>query len=627
MAQKSDNEYIKHLVKTGSGLVPVPKKTNDRVLAAIAQKTREYKKPRLITLIKYSPGLSYAAAALIAVPIAAILTIMFLFSGSKTNNLTIASNKGGIIENRNVSAEYQKSVSNNDIIVTGSKEQVTLENGEYLAVHVFTNSRLQVNRSKDLNADFTLQSGSVYINKNYPVQADGMVAVRVGDISFTLSGTRAYFSVDEKHVVTVICYEGMIAASRQKERPGEEPLPVIKAGNKAVIANGIWRFVETKDWSNEEKRLDKELEETVSPTELFQEISAASAAPQQEPEQLPPYSVTRIAKFSGMDNSKTNYFTAIVSGTSAYIFSPTHYVILSKNGSVSPQKPYPAGIIIKNKPALAGTYLCLPSTASVEILDAVSGRQILSVPLPKDGSIDHSYNPVAWGALFLVPIQNKGYFLVDPAAATPMLELFKNEPFPVSPVPFGEQVYLGSYYSKNIGLYTKDKAEVFIKKLSGNPFSNSVKSGNSLFVAATTDSETIVSRLNSSGTITGTWKLGNIMTSDFFMADSAIIGVTADGRILLLDIASGRISLPARVYPSALSSRVRRNLFPALLGSRVYAGTDKGNIIVIDLFQGKTIEEIEVASNGIFSPLFVLGNNVHAVSNDGSIYRVVKNAE
>jgi hypothetical protein len=253
-----------------------------------------------------------------------------------------------------------------------------------------------------------------------------------------------------------------------------------------------------------------------------------------------------------------------------------------------------------------------------------------TVTLPKDGSIDHNFLPCAIDGNICLPVQNNGYYVLDPEAAGAGLRLLVKEPFPVGPRPAvagGAALYIGSYYNKYVGAVTASGGMVYQFKLNGSSAVNFVVADRSLFLYAVEPAGSFLVRLSEAGKETGRWPLPAALKADFRAAGSRLAGVSADGRLFVLDTVTGKNAVIDRIVKRELSSRQWRNLELCVDGNLLYAPTDRGSLLVVNLIRGQKEDEIFVKPGEEFytAPFFFKGT-LYAVANSGVVYRIVKNA-
>jgi hypothetical protein len=633
----SDNR-IKELIRMGSDFTPIPRKTEERVLALIREKTTAAPRPSLFGIFRYSPVLGAAVAALVILPLAAVLAGALFFPGAEQVPLVAVSDKGGVVTGRETPLHAGVVLAEKDVIRTGPREQVALERKGLIDVQLFSNSVLELARFSDTRRELALRltRGSMYIHKKNPEDRANPVTVGIDSFTFTLKGTRVYFAVDAARLVRVICYEGIIEATAASSKQGEVVLS-LAAGESAVLKeDGTWTRSTTV--SLPEQALDADLRHGLPRLDFIKELPVAGAPLDRLPqtdtdagETIAPYTVTALGSIASQDPAEEGirFYGAAEAGGRLFLVNRQSVFTLEAKGVVA--RPGLVGqATFMVRPFPAGKFAAFVKPGAIVLVDPVDLKMTHTVTLPKDGSIDHNFLPCAIDGNICLPVQNNGYYVLDPEAAGAGLRLLVKEPFPVGPRPAvagGAALYIGSYYNKYVGAVTASGGMVYQFKLNGSSAVNFVVADRSLFLYAVEPAGSFLVRLSEAGKETGRWPLPAALKADFRAAGSRLAGVSADGRLFVLDTVTGKNAVIDRIVKRELSSRQWRNLELCVDGNLLYAPTDRGSLLVVNLIRGQKEDEIFVKPGEEFytAPFFFKGT-LYAVANSGVVYRIVKNA-
>jgi hypothetical protein len=106
-----------------------------------------------------------------------------------------------------------------------------------------------------------------------------------------------------------------------------------------------------------------------------------------------------------------------------------------------------------------------------------------------------------------------------------------------------------------------------------------------------------------------------------------IVGVSVDGRLFILNTVSGRTVVIDRIFQRELSTRQWRNVGFAVNGNLLYAPTDRGSVLAVDFWRAKKEDEIYInPKDDFFTAPFFHKETLYCVANNGTVYRIVKNA-
>jgi hypothetical protein len=634
--KRIDENRMRELVRLGSDFAPVPENTEAKVLAAIREKTASRPRLSIVRLFRYSPALAAAAVLVVILPLAAVLAGTLLFPGAARYPLIAVSDKGGAVTGRETPLRFGDVFAEKDVIRTGAGEQVALERKGLIALQLFSNSTLEIAGFAETRRGLALRlgRGALYVNKTAPPDDRSPVTVAIDAYTFALKGTRVYFSVNDRRVIHIICYDGLIETMTGQGKTGKLIFS-LNAGEKAEIKpDGGWTIVRT--FTREERTLDEDLRGGLPRLKFIKEISFDGAAPavlpereKDEGETVPPYTVTAVGNIAAKQEGEegARFYGAAEAGGRVFLVNQESVFTLDAAG-VTERPGLVKAAAFMVRPFAAGRYVAFAKPGSIALVDPDALKPAAEVTLPKNGSIDHNFLPCAAAAGQLcVPVQNNGYYVMDPEARPASLRLLVEEPFPLGPAADGAVLYIGSYYTHFVAGINPDGSTVFKTQLKGSTAVNLVVRDQSLYVHTAEPAGYFIIRLNEAGRETGRWKLDAALKADFREAGGKLIGLYGDGRLFVLDPANGRIGVIDRVFRKTLTSRQWRNAGLCVRGNLVYAPTDRGSLLAVDVLRGKTEEEIFVKpKEEFFTAPFFYRDTLYAVADSGTVYRIVKNA-
>ncbi|MBN2352215.1 MAG: PQQ-binding-like beta-propeller repeat protein [Spirochaetales bacterium] len=612
----------------------MPKKAEKRVLAVIREKTAAKPRPSFFRVFRYSPALAAVAIVIVAVPLGLVLAGILFFPSPGAVPLVAVSDKGGSVEGRAAPLRFGDVVREHDVLRTGPGEQPALERKDRIDIQLFSRSTLEIEGFAESGPDLSLRldRGSLYIDKRAPGREGGRVAVSIDAFVFTLKGTRVYFSVDGERVVRLICYDGRIEAGTV-EVGAERVLFSLPAGAKAEVRpDGTWTVDRTL--SPAEKDLDSALRRGLPRTDFVKELSLGEGVSSTGEERrsgaakvISPYTITDVGGIAGVNPGEEGVRFYGVAEAAGRVFFVNHKDVFTlEAGGIVKRRGLVSRALFMTRPFAAGRRIGFAVPGAVVLVDAATLADSVTVTLPSDGSIDHNFMPAVWGDRLVLPVQNHGYYALEPDAGPENLRLLVKEPFPVAPLATDGILYLGSYYETYVSGVNTQGTILFKTRLKGNTAVNPALSRGSVLVAVVESSHPYLLRLDAAGRETGRWRLAAALKADFLAIGDLLFGVYSDGRLFELDTTSGRVSVVGRLFERQLTSRQWRNVGLCPAGGMVYAPTDRGSILAVDLARGKKAEEIAVKSGEAFyTAPFVHGGALYAVGNSGTVYRIVKN--
>ncbi len=632
--RRIDEKRTAALVRLGGDFKPVPKKAEDRVLAVIREKTAAQARPSFFRIFRYSPALAAAAVLLVALPLAVVLAGALFFRSPAAFPLVAVSAKGGVVEGRAAPLRFGDAVHERDVLRTGPGEQLALERQGRISIQLFSRSTLEIEGFSATRPDLAmrLDRGSLYVDKRIRGEEGGRVAVSIDDFVFALKGTRVYFSVDGDRVIRLICYDGLIEANAARAGT-KRVLFTLPAGGKAEVRpDGTWSIA--RALSAAEKDLDSTLRRGLPRDEFIKELpvgdAGLSAANEKEngvAEKVPPYTITEVGSIAGKNPGEEGVrFYGVAEAAGRVFLVNQQDVFTLEAGGVVKHPGLVNRAMFMTRPFAAGGRIGFAVPGAVVLLDAASPAKAVTVPLPSDGSIDHNFLPVFSDGRLILPVQNHGYFVLNPEAGPESLRLLFKEPFPVEPLAAAGVLYVGSYYETYVAGIDSKGTVLFKTPLKGNTAVNPAFSRGSVLVADVESSRPFIVRLDAAGRETGRWRLAAALKADFLAVGDLVFGVYADGRLFKLDTKSGRASAVGRLFARQLTSRQWRNVGLCPADGRLYAPTDRGSILAVDIERGEKTEEIAVkGGESFYTGPFTHDGALYAVGNSGTVYRIVKN--
>jgi hypothetical protein len=653
MIKQYDERQLKELIKTGS----VPERPSEdfrnRMFTMIKEKTEiQTHKPPRFTLFLSPRALAAAAAALILIiPLIILFTLYFSSSTQSSIPFLVVSNRGGTLVGRETSITQGYTLNEKDIIRTGIGEQVVLQRKNMAVFYLFSLSELEISHltGKSGRMDLTLIEGSLFVNKISPHNSKESITVAVGDdYVFVLKGTCVYFSIDKNKNITIILYDGLISIQPPPDHVADLPLSLYSPEKLCIFTDGSWQKSTYVSWSEDEKALGELLRSPFPYTGLIEEIHLRKSGrndsispetilhekrpeetPTPRPEKKPRYLISRIGHIGQEDISQNtvNFFSSAIDKGRIFWINQ-HELYRMENDRISKAEQITPASSFRARPLMINNTLCLSSANSLLLVDSSSLRLKREIAFPVDGSVDHNFSPQYIRGLVIIPIQNYGYYLFDSLRHDSLLKLIYKEPFPLAPLPAGNDIFIGSYYNSYIGLIDTKGAEIFKTTLGGNTFVNHVYHKDILYAyAEEADGNKIIAFDNSGKRIKELnlpWKI----VSDFIVKDHTIWAVTASGMLVTLDTEKGNRKELIRIHATTLSSRQMRYLQLYDTATHIFAACEDGTIVVIDPHRLIVDEQITVnRDEKFFCPPLVLDYALYVVANTGTVYKIVKNEE
>jgi hypothetical protein len=650
MIRQYNERQLKELIKNGSVQERPSEDFRNRMLTMIKEKTKiQTHKPPRFTLFLNPRALAIGAAALIL-----IIPLIILFSLYVTSSIQsiipflVVSNKGGTLVGKDTYITQGYTLNEKDIIRTGIGEQVVLQRKNIVLFYLFSLSELEISHltGKPVRMDLTLIEGSLFVNKISPHHNKESITVAVGnDYVFVLKGTCVYFSIDKDKNKTIILYEGLISIQPPPDHAPDLPLSLYAPEKLCIFSDGSWQKSAFTSWSEEEKALGEKLRSPFPYTDWIEEIplqksgkddaiSPETILYEKRPEKTttpppekPRYLISRIGHIGQADISQNtvNFFSSVSDKNRIFWINQHELYCMENNRIIKAEEINPASSF-RAQPLIINNTLYLSSANALLLVDTATLRLTRKIAFPVDGSVDHNFSPHHTGGLVIIPVQNHGYFILDTLHPHSPLKLIYKEPFPLAPLPAGDNIFIGSYYNSYVGLIDMKGVEIFKTKLGGNTFVNHVYHKNILYTYAEEADENKIIAFDNSGKRIKELHLPWKLVSDFIVKDHTIWAVTPSGMLFSLDTETGNRKELIQIYTTTLSSRQMRYLQLSETATHIFAPCENGTIVVMDSHRLIVDEQIPVDRDEIFfSPPLVLDHAIYAAANSGTVYKIVKN--
>jgi outer membrane protein assembly factor BamB len=645
MIKMNDNDNMKRIIRSASRPRKVDAHADKRIFSLIEQKTAKIApKPRFFTFLKLNPRLAFALCALLVVPLAVTGVILLRSESVYHPPFVVISQQQGMLENERTPLESGYEVREHDRLSTRAAEQVTFQRSDAMAMHLFGGSRLEVlcytPASPHMEVD--LSAGALYINKETPFRKSARFQIDVRKHAFILTGTRLYVQVDEDLTITGICYQGVVEVVKLVGN-GWQQVCMLHENEKIIIKeNGDWQIFDSDELSDREKAFDREISAHIPfkwhfseplPRRVPQDARAAeeTEAPAQEKEseiafKKTDYTIIKVGSLASgkLGSGKVNFFAyalkqstaCIVNGREAYLFTPDKITRI----------PLPAGQqFIKIQPVITGNYLCVFSTQVLYLIARSTLQTVHTFPIGEIGFVADNYAARLQGGTLYIPFQNSGYYRLASDEENPTLVKVFEEPFPIAPLVKDNSIIVGSYYHKYLAEIDFAGQVQWKYMLQGASYCNVQKVGSGLYMYVEQAHGPALIKLNQDGVKIQEWSLPGRLTSDFVMYNNLMFGITKQGELFAFNTATSTHKIIARVFTGQLSTGELRTLGILIHNGRLYAGTDKGSVIIYNIQRAEIEEIVRVAAGEAFySKPFIIGHALYCISNSGVLYKIVK---
>ncbi len=660
MDKRQQEKRTAELVRHGSKNVPVPRHIESRILSEISAASREKERKHSVIQVKalrYTPAAGLAAAALLLIPVL-VIVLGSLRTGGTRVPITVVSDSGARIKESGSLVAYGGNINKNEIVVTDKAAQTGLSREDILDIQLFTETEFEITDFDPQSADLAavLHSGSLYAHKK-DKQSGSQVSISINEYDFVMTGTRISLSSKNDGYIHALCFEGTLEVYKS-----ENHIQSLTAGKgMRIFPDDIWQIFSINDLCAGAEDLDEELRyglpEKPSIAELEFRLSlndnqtvhsadnehgsgsdsADTGNKQMDPEnhesnilqtalveQKERYTIINIASIA--ENGNSSGFYSMATNGNQIIAVNSQSVFSLENDTVSKKTSLPSGITFKTNPVAAGSEFILPAANTILAINARNMESNHFINLPADGSIDHNFNPVFLDNMLYVPIQNFGYYSIDPDEPEPALDLVAEEKFPVSPGMIGKQLIIGSYYNNYIAGIKPEGGTAFSNSLDGNSTVNFYIYESDIYYYIEENGRYYIQRFNSSGSSTGKWELSNRVKSDFIVIGYTIFGIYTDGNLFYLDASDNKQETLAVLFENEPTSRQWRNTNLRVYAGELFCPTDYGKILIADLSSRQITDEIFIEENGKFySAPAVLGNKIYTVSSSGTVYAIIRN--
>ncbi|MBN1696194.1 MAG: FecR domain-containing protein [Spirochaetales bacterium] len=646
-----DDNTLKNLITKAASPERPSKEARHRILAVIQEKTNIKPLKRPVSPFRLTrPGVAVAAAAvLIVIPLIVVISVLLQPSYRDAIPFIVYSHRGGFLGDTDNPLTKGYELGHREMIRTGRGEQVIIERKDEAVVYLFSESLLTISSGAERKRQtgFSLDKGSLYINKYSPNDPNTYYAVTIrNEYIFVLKGTRVYFSIGLDATVTVILYDGLLSIERLPETVRGIPSSLQAPVKLQIFTDGKWKTSGIEAWADDEKALDELLRMPSPYTGLIAEIAyhrrqqfenaALEPSVRRQPEatpvrelEKPPYIVTALGEigFNGMRDDTVNYF-ASTSDEGRLYFVNQHELFIIENGTILKVPGIDPSSSFRSKPLIMGSTLCLFTANTLLLLDTHTMKADREIPFPRDGSIDLHYIPHTAGNLIIIPVQNHGYYTIDPVSDDPRLLLLHKEAFPLSPVPADGRIVIGAYYASYLGIIDFGGAILAKTPLQGNTYVNIVHQNNKLYLYSEKADRYSIAIYDTALKPAGGIDLPQKIATDFIVTGTTIWGIDTNGTLFYADTVSGQKASVTRIHGGALSSRHMRFLELYRSDDSIMAACENGTIVLVNSESRKVSGRITVdTGERLYTAPIVTGNFIHVVSNTGRVFRIEKNNE
>ncbi len=639
---------FKKIVKVADSATGPDESVGRNIFAKIDLLTGK-KKSRLnpLLLLQYTPALKALLVVVLLAPIAVFVAFRTGLPAYVTDYpITLASNTGAYGED-GAAKKAGEPLGLNDRITAG-EDSCVVEIAGSATISVLPGSRATVSgygRFAD-SIEVSIEEGALYLHKKKDLAYGKKLTVRADDYTFLAEGTRALFEKTGDSI-SAACFDGRLAVARTT---GRESIDIVSIGSgekiKISLSGAAGQgtnsyYVGSPD--EEETAVDQALHANPESNLRVRGMSSTKSTADAESSQTGKNNVSRTEgteterasdEFTKVeeigrlgftpDGSNIRLFFPIVSQGTLYFLSSERLYRFSSGRLEEPIR-FPEKPFFTSMPVIAKGVMILAETRKIHVIDTVNRRIVKTILLAANEAIEDGYSPQAIGNRIWIPVKNRGYCSIDLGDASYALTDAYGEPFPVSPIGFSQEgdVVVGSFYLNYIALL-RGGAERWKLALTGKSFSNVAVYGGKIY-SYLFDSVPKIVEISGAGSVARDWELDAEVTSDIAAVDGYVVGAYTDGTLFVLDTASAAVAKPVRMFSTRLSTRSLRYVSVLVSGGKVYAGTDRGEIVVYDLANRKIDQAIAVKKGEAFyaKPIIFEGS-LYAISNEGILYRISK---
>ncbi|MBN1696212.1 MAG: FecR domain-containing protein [Spirochaetales bacterium] len=657
-ARESHEELIRHLLKKTSRTSSIGSRAESRVLARIGEYTQK-------KAFRFNPFLSLSLnpslSLILVIPLIAILslTIALRITGAMDNALPeIVLASGSAIEMSENEAALQTGdrISPDTVvrIPEGSAGDFALSGKARFRFFPGSVFSLTVPSNSGKTVEIALSTGNLYISKTRALLDGKTLAVRTGDYTMELTGTRVHVQRFE-NLIRAFCYEGIVRVRLAGKNDGRD-IYTLLAGECIAISsvNGkphydIDGFLDTAavDFDRDciefppfEAAFTARHSGFLTPYEGLPEadtnaecthsvpVTSSDSVRQDTTEVAEPYTFRLIGTVNGDEfgGNTPAFVTGASDGMRGYILT-SHDLFLVDERGLRKCGDFPSHTTFKVKPVVSEDSICLLSTRAVYLLDKSTFRVKGEYPLPESGSSEDNYHPAAAGKSLIVPVLNNGYYSLDLQSGRRGPVRFFIERFPVTPIVWEDgRMTVGASYENYLAMIDTDGTIDWKYRLEGISYVNPVKAGGRIVTYLGTHDSSSILILDRKGTPAGKWPLPAPVNSDMAVYKQLVCGYTTEGVLFSLDITTGRYTEIAAPYKSGFSNRTWRMMCPAVAGTRLVSGSAGGDVIVYDFEDGNIEYTGQIGnSESFYSSPIVFTDRVYLVSDSGNVYTVIKN--
>ncbi|MBN2536015.1 MAG: FecR domain-containing protein [Spirochaetales bacterium] len=257
-------------------------------------------------------------------------------------------------------------------------------------------------------------------------------------------------------------------------------------------------------------------------------------------------------------------------------------------------------VLFMSLPVITRDKVYITYSHNLLIIDLFTGTEIKRMDLPGTGYI---YKAVLYKDKLYIPC-SQGIYILDPVTDTLNDRVFSSFIGPREPVFYRDNGYLSSYLSGDIACHTLDGKRTWLCKTENQSFCIPVvmkesivtgdMSGNLLKISLETGKKELTRKISEAGVISLA-DCGNGMVCVF----------SHDSILHFLDIVNfnEKKSIIADAQADTGSSSYPRIKLPLASNTKIYMGTNSGNLLLIDIVHN-TRQKIPLSQSGICSSVF-----------------------
>jgi hypothetical protein len=652
---KKEDIYLKNLFKRSMEGDLVRPDTDRRIKALIAKKIAfRTKTRRIVSAVTYSPRRVIGPAALCILCAGIVGAFILLFPITFHPHFIVAAASSGTVKNSGKPLEFGYTLKEHDHIETGIHQQCTFQRKDSMALHLFPQSDFVLSSYAPTRTGIriTLLSGSLYIDRPSNLQRTNACIVEISEYSFELLGTRVYFHVNANNTIVVMCYEGTIEITYHA---GQEwrYFHTLSSRKKIVIApDHTFDLYSYETWNEKEKLFHQtirqylplhldvediyldEVHENRHQQELEDNVIKKEAVEQKKKREtkIPksPFSVTTIGSPGNQlpDQDNVHFFSFDKDEKALYLIDRNSLFLINgdkiENVLTLSQDEW-----FKIKPVIGGRYLFCLSTHALYVLDRDSQRILHTISVDTIGVVTDHFYPAYEAGVLIIPIQNGGYYVVDPSLPEPHLETLYSEPFPISPLPAGKTIGIGSFYNNYIGLIDREGSLLWKYIVPGKSLCNAIRSDNGFYLYMYENNISHIIEIDNSGVRVRDYRLPEETISDFVIYEKRCFYISKNGTLYCLDLDTSHVFRMIRLFTHTLATGELRTISPVVDSGKLYCSQDDGTLHIYTIAES-IMDHVEVKvaeGQRFFIQPIVHKNIIYMISNTGVVYRIIRNED